>query len=68
MLTILNALLIACAKSSIGSMQVGFLMALANSCSKILDIGREQWSLVLVDGLREKTRKSYPRKKHSKLV
>jgi len=29
MLTILNALLLACAKSSIGSMQVGFLMALA---------------------------------------
>jgi len=27
--TILNALLLACAKSSIGSMQIGFLMALA---------------------------------------
>ena len=29
MLTIVNALLLACAESSIGSMQVGFLMALA---------------------------------------
>jgi hypothetical protein len=29
MLTILNVLLLGCAKPSIGSMQVGFLMALA---------------------------------------
>ena len=29
MLTIMNALLLVCAKSSIGSMQVGFLMAMA---------------------------------------
>ena len=55
MQTILNALSLACAESSIGSMQVDFIMALAGvpvrECS-MLDIGGEQGSLVLVNRLR----------------
>jgi hypothetical protein len=47
-LTILNALPLACAKSSVGSTQAGFIMALVGVP---VDIGGEQESLVLVNGL-----------------
>ena len=56
MLTNLNALPLAHTELSVGSTQVGFIMALVGvpvkeNCSKMLDIGGERGTLVLVNRL-----------------
>ncbi len=57
-LNILNAMLLECTKLSIGSIQVGFLMALAGVSvgEMFMGVGRERGSLVLPNRLRGQKR------------